>query len=200
MTAHPQSAASNTYQPVAPSVADKLHTAEVTLRRLEEGLPRAALDTALNKPGSAAALAQLRVRITDARSQQEDLALALLLARKQDMLADLAQWRRVTQMQMRAVRMHATLRLKAVADTGADPGTARTRYMASTAHLEAAVPIGCTLPRGALLPGSATALPTPDVVKQANAIVCDAIKAQLGELEQSRRAKIEMIGTEEGTK
>jgi hypothetical protein len=191
MTARTHSAASNTYQPLAPSVADKLHIAEVVLRRLEENLPRAALDTALNKLGAAAALAQLRARIADARLQQEDLALALLLARKQDMLADLAQWRRVTQMQMRAVRRHATLRLKAVTDAGADLGAARVRYMASTAHLESAVPIGCTLPRGALLPGSATALPTPDVVKQANAIVCNSIKAQLGELEQSRRAKIE---------
>jgi hypothetical protein len=196
MTAQTRTLASNIYppQPLAPAIADKLHAAEASLRRLEEGLPGAALDTALNKPGAAAALAELRTRIADARGQREDLVLALLLARKQDALADLEQWLCLAKLQRRAVERHAKARLDAVIELSVgsiDLEESRRRFMRETARMEAAVPIGCSLPRGALLLGSATEVPAPDVVKSANDVVCDSIKAQLSSLERLRRAKIE---------
>jgi hypothetical protein len=178
-------------QPLAPAIADKLYVAETTLRRLEEALPRAALETALEKPGAAAALTELRTRIKDARAQQEDLALALLLARKQDALADLAQWQRITRLQCRAVERHARARLEVMTSADTNSEGARRRFMTETAKMEAAIPIGCTLPRGALLLGSAAAMPGPDAVRWANGVALDSIRSQLHQLEQLRRAKIE---------
>jgi hypothetical protein len=181
----------NFLQPLAPGIAGKLHVAQTTLRHLEEALPRAALETALEKPGAAAALTELRTRINDARAQQESLALALLLARKQDALADLAQWQRITQLQCRALEKHARARLEVVMAADADSEGARRRFMTETAKMEAAIPIGCMLPRGALLLGSAAAMPGPDAVRWANDVALDSIRSQLHQLEQLRRAKIE---------